>query len=96
MLEEEIIEKKIKLIILDSVASLVRKEYNSRGGKSLIDRTNLLAKQAATLKYIAENFHIPVSISGFISVGDWLNFVLLRDHSENITGMEVKFGGGGS
>ena len=60
-LEEELIMKKVKLVILDSVASLVRKEFDSRGTRNIVDRTNLLAKEASILKYIAEEFQIPVS-----------------------------------
>ncbi len=62
-LEEELITKKVKLVILDSVASLVRKEFDSRGTRNIVDRTNLLAKEASILKYIAEEFQIPVSSS---------------------------------
>ena len=60
-LEEEIIEKKVRLIVLDSVASLVRKEYDNQSGQTLTERSNLLTQQAAILKYLAESFNIPVS-----------------------------------
>ena len=61
-LEEDLITKNIKLVIVDSIASLVRKEFDSRGSKNMIERTNLLAKEAAILKYVAEEFKIPVSM----------------------------------
>ena len=61
-LEEDLIVKNVKLIIVDSIASLVRKEFDSRGSRNMIERTNLLAKEAAILKYLAEEFKIPVSI----------------------------------
>ena len=61
-LEETIISKKVCMIVLDSLASLIRKEFDTRNSKNMIDRTNLLAKQASILKYIAETFHIPVSL----------------------------------
>ncbi|XP_054759129.2 DNA repair protein RAD51 homolog 2-like [Lytechinus pictus] len=60
-LEEDLIEKGIRLVILDSVASLVRKEFDGRVGRNMVERTNLLSKQAAILKYLAEEFSIPVS-----------------------------------
>ena len=61
-MEEDIIQKNIKLIVLDSVASLVRKEYsNVQGG--MMRRTDFLASEAALLKYIAETFNIPVSLA---------------------------------
>lgn len=61
VIEEDIIRQGVKLIIIDSIASLVRKEFDSHLHGNMIARTNLLAKQAATLKYIAESFCIPVS-----------------------------------
>ena len=49
-LEEEVISKRVKLIILDSIASLVRKEFDSRVSRNLTERTALLSKEAAILK----------------------------------------------
>ena len=49
-LEEEVISKRVQLIILDSIASLVRKEFDSRLFKNLNERTALLSKEAAILK----------------------------------------------
>lgn len=49
-LEEEVISKRVKLVILDSVASLVRKEFDSRLFRNLNERTALLSKEAAILK----------------------------------------------
>ena len=60
-LEEDLIKKKVKLIVIDSMASLIRKEFDSHLGKNLVERTQLLSKEAALLKYIAESFKIPVS-----------------------------------
>ena len=61
MLEEEIITHKVSLIVVDSIASLVRKEFSSSSGSNLVQRTNFLSRQAALLKYLAEVFCIPVS-----------------------------------
>ncbi|XP_038074847.1 DNA repair protein RAD51 homolog 2-like [Patiria miniata] len=57
--EEDLITKGIRLVILDSVASLVRKEFDSSLQGNMVERTNLLSKQAAILKYLAESFSIP-------------------------------------
>jgi hypothetical protein len=47
-LEDVVLARGVRLIVLDSVASLARKEFNSA---SLIERTEVLATQAAILKY---------------------------------------------
>lgn len=67
-LEAEIIEHNARLVIVDSIASLIRKEYDSGSGQSMIHRTNLLVRQAALLKYIAQTFNIPVSDWCFLSL----------------------------
>lgn len=64
----------IGLIILDSIASLLRKEFDTRSSKGIFDRSSQLSKQATLLKYvytytrimnvfirwIAEDYQIPV------------------------------------
>ncbi|NXP46663.1 RA51B protein, partial [Heliornis fulica] len=59
-LEEEIISKKVKLVIIDSVASVVRKEFDTQLQGNLVERSNFLARGASVLKYLAEEFSIPV------------------------------------
>ncbi|XP_064621384.1 DNA repair protein RAD51 homolog 2-like isoform X2 [Lineus longissimus] len=66
-LEEDVIAKNVKLIVLDSIASLVRKEFDGRNSKNMTERTNLLAKEAAILKYIAEEFMIPIVVTNQIT-----------------------------
>ncbi|XP_032237185.2 DNA repair protein RAD51 homolog 2 isoform X2 [Nematostella vectensis] len=66
-LEEEVISRKVKLIVLDSVASLIRKEFDSQSSRNIKERTNLLSKEAAILKYIAETFNIPVVVTNQIT-----------------------------
>jgi RAD51-like protein 1 len=63
-LEEEIIEKNIKLIVLDSVASVMRKDFD---GSNVVLRQNMLSKQASILKYLAETFNIPVIVSNQVT-----------------------------
>lgn len=60
-MEEEIISKKVKLVIIDSVASVVRKEFDTKLQGNLTERSNFLAREASMLKYLAEEFSIPVS-----------------------------------
>ncbi|XP_025951509.1 DNA repair protein RAD51 homolog 2 isoform X4 [Dromaius novaehollandiae] len=66
-LEEEIISKKVKLIIIDSVASVVRKEFDTKLQGNLTERSNFLARGASLLKYLAEEFSIPVILTNQIT-----------------------------
>ncbi|CAN0167514.1 unnamed protein product [Bubo scandiacus] len=66
-LEEEIISKKVKLIIIDSVASVVRKEFDTKLQGNLAERSNFLARGASVLKYLAEEFSIPVILTNQIT-----------------------------
>ncbi|XP_038621365.1 DNA repair protein RAD51 homolog 2 [Tachyglossus aculeatus] len=58
-LEEEIISKRVKLVIIDSIASVVRKEFDTQLRGNLRERSNFLAREASLLKYLAEEFSIP-------------------------------------
>ena len=49
-LEEIIASQSIGLIIVDSIASLVRKEFDTSSGRGVADRAALLGAQAARLK----------------------------------------------
>lgn len=60
-----IIEKQIKLVIIDSVASLIRKELQSQSSS----RSAVLMQQASALKEIAEGFHIVVCLCDYSSGG---------------------------
>ncbi|XP_073923821.1 DNA repair protein RAD51 homolog 2 isoform X4 [Castor canadensis] len=59
-LEEEIISKGVKLVIIDSVASVVRKEFDTQLQGNIKERNKFLAKEASLLKYLAEEFSIPL------------------------------------
>jgi len=61
-LEEAIISTKAGLVILDSVASVVRKEFDTSLPGNLATRANLLSQEASTLKYLAHQFNIPVGL----------------------------------
>ncbi|XP_019407312.1 PREDICTED: DNA repair protein RAD51 homolog 2 isoform X2 [Crocodylus porosus] len=66
-LEEEIISKRVKLVIIDSVASVVRKEFDTKLQGNLTERSNFLAREASLLKYLAEEFSIPVILTNQIT-----------------------------
>ncbi|XP_041069928.1 DNA repair protein RAD51 homolog 2 isoform X2 [Carcharodon carcharias] len=66
-LEEDIILKAVKLIVVDSVASVVRKEFDTRLQGNLSERSNFLSGEAATLKFLAEEFSIPVILTNQIT-----------------------------
>ncbi len=61
-LEEDIIACRAGLLILDSVASVVRKEFDTSLPGNLAIRSNLLGQEAAILKYLSQAFCIPVSL----------------------------------
>lgn len=63
-LQSAIIDHGIKLVIIDSIAALARTEY---GSKNIIERQQLLGKQASSLKYLAEAFQIPVLVTNQVT-----------------------------
>lgn len=60
-LEEDIISTRAGVIILDSVASVVRREFDTTLPGILMQRSSLLSHEATVLKYLAHQFSIPVS-----------------------------------
>mmetsp|Transcript_13067 Transcript_13067/g.15767 ORF Transcript_13067/g.15767 Transcript_13067/m.15767 type:complete len:505 (+) Transcript_13067:671-2185(+) len=63
-LETTVIKKNIKLIIVDSIAALLRAEFSSA---NLIQRQELLGQQAARLKFLSESFSIPVIVTNQVT-----------------------------
>jgi RAD51-like protein 1 len=63
-LESDIIDHGIKLIIIDSIASLARADF---GAKDVMERQKLLGQQASRLKYLAESFRIPVLVTNQVT-----------------------------
>ena len=59
-LEELIVSCNAKLVVIDSIASVVRKEYDSTINHNMAERSSYLARVAAMLKHTAEAFSIPV------------------------------------
>ncbi|GAB1297571.1 DNA repair protein RAD51 homolog 2 [Apodemus speciosus] len=66
-LEEEIISKGVKLVIVDSIASVVRKEFDPQLQGNIKERNKFLGKGASLLKYLAGEFSIPVILTNQIT-----------------------------
>lgn len=49
-LEEIVVDKQIGLVIIDSIASLVRKEFDTTSSRGVADRASLLSTQASRLR----------------------------------------------
>jgi RAD51-like protein 1 len=62
-IESTIIEKNVKFIVVDSIASLIRKEFDNN---AVAVRQGHLSKIAAILKRYAEIFHIPVVVTNHV------------------------------
>lgn len=63
-LENTVVNKRVKVIFLDSIAALVRHEFDSA---SIIKRQNLLTTWAGTLKSLAEKTHIPIIVTNQVT-----------------------------
>ncbi|GJP69726.1 hypothetical protein CLOP_g725 [Closterium sp. NIES-67] len=53
-----------RLIVIDSIAALVRIEF---GADNLVQRQQLLSHQASKLKYLAESFCLPVLVTNHVA-----------------------------
>lgn len=65
-LPDELQERNVGLVVLDSVAMLMRLEYDTR---QVAARQQNLAEQASLLKQAAERFHLPVVVTNQITGG---------------------------
>ncbi|XP_075386769.1 DNA repair protein RAD51 homolog 2 isoform X2 [Tenrec ecaudatus] len=95
-LEEEIIAKGVKLVIIDSVASVVRKEFDTQLHGNLKERNKFLAREAALLKYLAEEFSIPaiagrMASASLYRAGKWRSDMIhFREDIAELAVMERK------
>ena len=55
-LDQDIAAQGIGVVVVDSIASLVRKEFDTRSGRGVAERIALLSKQAARLKLVHNVF----------------------------------------
>ncbi|KAL6053597.1 DNA repair protein RAD51 [Balamuthia mandrillaris] len=87
-LEEAIIEHRCKLIILDSIAALARRDFDEA---NMAKRQALLSQVASSLKRLAERFSIPVVVTNQVTtrIGGTPNFEFV-----NTTSFDVFSGSG--
>ncbi|KAL9656530.1 hypothetical protein ABK040_005292 [Willaertia magna] len=65
-LEEFIFEKKIKLIVIDSLGALVYREFNGREG-GLFERASILQTKATLLKELSAKFKVGVLVTNILT-----------------------------
>lgn len=82
-LEEDIIACRVGLLILDSVASVVRKEFDTSLPGNLTHRSNLLGQEAAVLKYLSQEFCIPVRLFTWLCMSEFFKYHTLVVHMVN-------------
>lgn len=82
-LEEDIIACRVGLLILDSVASVVRKEFDTSLPGNLTHRSNLLGQEAAVLKYLSQEFCIPVRLFTRLWMSEFCQHCTLVVHTVN-------------
>lgn len=82
-LEEDIIACRVGLLILDSVASVVRKEFDTSLPGNLTHRSNLLGQEAAVLKYLSQEFQIPVRLFTCLCTSEFCKYCTLLVHTVN-------------
>lgn len=63
-MEHSLIERRVKLVLLDSVASLARVDF---GVGETLDRQQQLSQQAALLKHYADTFQVPVVVTNHVT-----------------------------
>lgn len=56
-------EHNVRLIVLDSIAALLRKEF-----ESIVHRQDMLGQLASKLKFIAEEFKTPILVTNHVTV----------------------------
>lgn len=81
-LEELMISGKVQLLVLDSVAALVRLDFSTR--MHIIARQQMLSKQAAQLKYLASTFHLPVVVTNQVTSMESLNKMFTMQTAEGV------------
>jgi RecA/RadA recombinase len=60
-------QRDVKLVILDSIAALLRTEFGGGEAAALAARGEVLGQQAAVLKSVAEANRIPVVVTNQVS-----------------------------
>jgi len=63
-MEAVIIERRVQLLIIDSIAALPRVEFDNT---QIMRRQEMLGQQAARLKFLAESFCIPIVVTNQVT-----------------------------
>eukprot|EP01039_Chlorochromonas_danica_P004158 gene4158-4567_t len=63
-------EHNVQLLILDSLAGLIRFEYDGKSTQEMTERTIFLFTLAKQLKWLADTFHLAVVIVNQVTAGD--------------------------
>ena len=66
-LEDVILTTGVRLVVVDSVAALARREWDAGEAVEIRARSELLARQASALKALAETFCLPVVVTNQIT-----------------------------
>lgn len=77
LLPEMCNSKRIKLIIIDSLAGLVRFEYNLLDEKDIRERTQYLFALASQLKWLSETYKIAIVVVNQVSCLDLFQSVMM-------------------
>ena len=64
-LEDKIVETEAGLVIIDSVAALIKQDFDA---SSLVARQEMLSRMASLLKWLASVFSIPIVVTNHISL----------------------------
>eukprot|EP01080_Neovahlkampfia_damariscottae_P011427 gene11427-4594_t len=83
-IENFIIEQNVKLIILDSIASLVERESNYKGIDNIVKKQDLLSTEIQKLKFISDTFKIPIIVTNFIIKDNYVALGNTFHHAVNI------------
>lgn len=71
-LETYLLENQVKMVILDSIAYLIRKEFV--GTSKLVERQSVLLEYASKLKELSSSLHIPIVITNHAIIGEHASF----------------------
>jgi RecA/RadA recombinase len=79
-----IIDENVKLIILDSIGSLVEREYNYKGVENILKKQDFLSKEIQKFKQISDEFNFPVIVTNFMVKNNYVALGNTFHHAVNI------------
>jgi RecA/RadA recombinase len=86
------VEKEVKLIILDSIGSLVEREYNHKGVENVLKKQDFLSKEIQKFKLISDDFKIPIIVTNFMVKNNYVALGNTFHHAVNIRILLEKIG----